>query len=51
MRKLMVAGLVGLLASPVAAQTLPLTRDTGAPVGDNQNSKVAAPKGPSCLRT
>jgi hypothetical protein len=31
------------LAGPVAAQTLPLTRDTGAPVGDNQYSKVAGP--------
>jgi hypothetical protein len=49
MHKLMVAGLVGLLASPVAAQTLPLTRDNGAPVGDNQNSKVAGPEGPVLL--
>ena len=27
----------------------PLTRDTGAPVGDNQNSKVAGPEGPVLL--
>ena len=49
MRKFMVLGLLGLLASPVSAQTLPLTRDTGAPVGDNQNSKVAGPEGPVLL--
>jgi catalase len=49
MRKIIALGLVGLLAGPVAAQTLPLTRDTGAPVGDNQNSKVAGPEGPVLL--
>jgi catalase len=49
MRKFMVLGLLSLLASPVSAQTLPLTRDTGAPVGDNQNSKVAGPEGPVLL--
>jgi catalase len=49
MRKIIALGLVGLLAGPVAAQTLPLTRDTGAPVGDNQNSKVAGPEGPVFL--
>ena len=49
MRKFMVLGLLSLLASPVSAQTLPLTRDTGAPVGDNQNSKVAGPDGPVLL--
>src|SRR6202051_1502285 len=49
MRKIIALGLAGLLASPVAAQTLPLTRDTGAPVGDNQNSKVAGSEGPVLL--
>ena len=49
MRWIIALGLAGLLASPVAAQTLPLTRDTGAPVGDNQNSKVAGPEGPVLL--
>src|SRR3981189_3155483 len=49
MRTIIALGIAGLLASPVAAQTLPMTRDTGAPVGDNQNSKVAGPEGPVFL--
>src|SRR6202051_2841711 len=49
MRTIIALGIAGLLAGPVAAQTLPLTRDTGAPVGDNQNSKVAGPEGPVLL--
>jgi catalase len=32
-----------------AATPTPMTRDTGAPVGDNQNSKVAGPEGPTLL--
>jgi catalase len=43
----------GLLAIPVlAADSMtrtPMTRDTGAPVGDNQNSKVIGPEGPVLL--
>ncbi|MEI9987883.1 MAG: catalase, partial [Aliidongia sp.] len=49
MRSIIALGLVGLLAGPVAAQTVPMTRDTGAPVGDNQNSKAAGPDGPVLL--
>src|SRR3979411_2405658 len=49
MRAIIALGIVGVLASPAAAQTLPMTRDTGAPVGDNQNSKVAGPEGPVLL--
>lgn len=36
-----------LSASPYAAE---LTRDTGAPVGDNQNSQTAGPAGPVLLQ-
>ena len=43
MRTIIALGIAGLLASPVAAQTVPMTRDTGVPVGDNQDSKVACP--------
>jgi catalase len=43
----------GLLATSALAADPPahtgLTRDTGAPVGDNQNSKVAGPEGPVLL--
>jgi catalase len=49
MRGIIALTLVCLSVGPVAAQTLPLTRDTGAPVGDNQNSKVAGPEGPVLL--
>src|SRR3984893_7686199 len=49
MRTIIALGIAGLLAGPVAAQTVPLTRDTGAPVGDNQDSKVAGPEGPVLL--
>ncbi|MDN7585490.1 catalase [Burkholderia seminalis] len=38
---------VALSASPYAAE---LTRDTGAPVGDNQNSQTAGPAGPVLLQ-
>jgi len=34
-----------LLASAIAVQAAPLTRDNGAAVGDNQNSKTAGPNG------
>ena len=36
------------IASPLYAATL--TRDTGAPVGDNQNSETAGPAGPVLLQ-
>src|ERR1700682_6054952 len=49
MRTIIALGLATLLGGPVAAQTVPMTRDTGAPVGDNQNSKVAGPEGPVLL--
>jgi catalase len=49
MRAIIALGIVGVLAGPVAAQTVPMTRDTGVPVGDNQDSKVAGPEGPVLL--
>jgi catalase len=50
MRRILALGLAGLLASPAfAADTVPMTRDNGAPIGDNQNSKVAGPDGPVLL--
>jgi catalase len=53
MRMVVALSVASLLASPTwAAQTTartPMTRDTGAPVGDNQNSKVAGPEGPVLL--
>jgi catalase len=53
MRMILAVSVASLLATPVLAadppaQT-PMTRDTGAPVGDNQNSKVAGPEGPVLL--
>jgi catalase len=40
---------LAITASGVSAQTPTLTRDTGAPVGDNQNSKTAGRDGPVLL--
>jgi len=37
-------------AGLAAAQGAPLTRDNGAPVGDNQNSQTAGPGGPVLLQ-
>ncbi len=48
-RTIIALGIAGLLAGPVAAHTVPLTRDTGASVGDNLDSKVAGPEGPVVL--
>jgi catalase len=53
MRMILAVSIASLLATPVLAadppaQT-PMTRDTGAPVGNNQNSKVAGPEGPVLL--
>jgi len=46
-------GIASLLAVPALAADpparTPMTRDTGVPVGDNQNSKVAGPEGPVLL--
>src|ERR1700745_4249857 len=52
MRMALVLGIAALMATPAwAAEPVrtPMTRDTGAPVGDNQNSKVAGPNGPVLL--
>ena len=53
MRMILALSVAGLLTTPaLAADTAPqtpLTRDTGAPVGDNQNSKTAGPEGPVLL--
>ena len=45
---LLAATVTPLLATPASAQVL--TRDTGAPVGDNQNSQTAGPDGPVLLQ-
>jgi catalase len=45
-----VLGLAGLLALPPLALAQSLTRDNGAPVGDNQNSQTAGPSGPVLLQ-
>jgi catalase len=37
-----------VVASPLYAATM--TRDTGAPVGDNENSQTAGPEGPVLLQ-
>ena len=42
--------LVAMLATVTAAQAAPLTKDNGAPVGDNQNSITAGPEGPTLLQ-
>lgn len=42
--------LVAMLATVTAAQAAPLTKDNGAPVGDNQNSITAGPQGPTLLQ-
>src|SRR6201982_481095 len=52
MRMALVLGIAALMATPAWAAEpvpVPMTRDTGAPVGDNQNSKVAGPNGPVLL--
>jgi catalase len=52
MSKLAAAASLIVLASTAQAQTLPnttLTRETGAPVGDNQNSLTAGEDGPVLL--
>src|SRR5260221_4666623 len=39
----------GLLSTPALAAPAPMTQDSGAPVGDNENSKTAGPDGPVLL--
>ncbi len=43
-------GLAALTLSSSLALAAPLTRDNGAPVGDNQNSQTAGPDGPVLLQ-
>jgi catalase len=38
-----------LLATTAMAAPAPMTQDSGAPIGDNQNSKTAGPEGPVLL--
>src|SRR6202140_1444727 len=40
---------VGLLSTTALAAPAPMTQDSGAPVGDNENSKTAGPEGPVLL--
>src|ERR1700757_1195185 len=40
---------VGLLSTTALAAPAPMTQDSGAPVGDNENSKTAGPDGPVLL--
>jgi catalase len=53
MRKLPLLWVVGLLSTTALTTALaapaPMTQDSGAPVGDNQNSKTAGPDGPVLL--
>jgi catalase len=44
------AALVMIAATATAAAEGTLTRDNGAPVGDNQNSQTAGPNGPTLLQ-
>ena len=39
-----------LTAATAATQAAPLTKDNGAPVGDNQNSITAGPNGGTLLQ-
>jgi catalase len=53
MRKLPILWVLGLLSTTALTTALaapaPMTQDSGAPVGDNQNSKTAGPDGPVLL--
>src|SRR3979411_895517 len=40
---------MGLLSTTALAAPAPMTQDSGAPVGDNENSKTAGPEGPVLL--
>src|ERR1700750_3465569 len=49
MRVLPVLFTWGLLSTTALAAPAPMTQDSGAPVGDNENSKTAGPDGPVVL--
>src|SRR5258708_17447506 len=49
MRVFPILGVLGLLSTTAFAAPAPMTQDSGAPVGDNQNSKTAGPEGPVLL--
>ena len=49
MKNVYVTGL-GLILSASTAFAGPITRDSGAPIGDNQNSQTAGPTGPVVLQ-
>src|ERR1700724_2638507 len=40
---------MGLLSTTALAAPAPMTQDSGAPLGDNENSKTAGPEGPVLL--
>src|SRR5258708_36325840 len=49
MRVFPILGVLGLLSTTAFAAPAPMTQDSGAPVGDNENSKTAGPEGPVLL--
>jgi catalase len=49
MRVFPIVCIMGLLSTTALAAPAPMTQDSGAPVGDNQNSKTAGPEGPVLL--
>src|SRR6202790_5606096 len=49
MRMFPILGVLGLLSTTAIAAPAPMTQDSGAPVGDNENSKTAGPDGPVLL--
>src|ERR1700738_3164914 len=49
MRVFPILCVMGLLSTTALAAPAPMTQDSGAPVGDNENSKTAGPEGPVLL--
>ena len=49
MRMFPILCVIGLLTTTAFAAPAPMTQDSGAPVGDNENSKTAGPEGPVLL--
>src|SRR3984957_10079484 len=49
MRVFLALWVVELLSTTALAASAPMTQDSGAPVGDNENSKTAGPDGPALL--
>src|ERR1700693_4295156 len=49
MRVFPILCVMGLLSTTALAAPAPMTQDSGAPVGDNQDSKTAGPDGPVLL--